>query len=560
MPEMGAVDQEGIARRFWIKSKSDWIFAMYSPFFLSLASGNLDSHTFLNCVSQDVHFLKAFAQAYELAEECADDDEDKSAIRKLRKRVKDKLKNYETIVREWGFELPAEGNSIVATVKYTDFLLATASGKVEGEKVPGKIATPFERIKLAAYTLGAMAPCMRLFAHICKEIHHLIDPDDSSHIYKKWVDYYCSENFETSTLQIEDMLDKLSISLTGVELEVLERLYLQAVKLRVDFFSIQPIVQQTIVPLSRVQSPANFNLTIFCDFDMTCTAVDSFAVLAEIAIITAPKLDLSGYETKLTKMSSADLRSTWGVLSAQYVEEHDQCIESIMSSETVEKFNYEDLSKALEQLADFEKRANSRVIQSGVLKGLNLEDIKQAGQQLAFQDGCRGFFQKIVRNENSKTDIHILSYCWCGDLIRSAFSSGDLNVLQVHSNELAYEETISTGEILRRVECPMEKLQAFNDILKDCNANGQQLTVYIGGSVGDLLCLLKADIGIVIGSSPSLSRLGDHFGISFVPLFSGMVKKQKEFDEGSSPNWKGLPGILYTVSSWAEIHAFILGS
>ncbi|KAF2292680.1 hypothetical protein GH714_026675 [Hevea brasiliensis] len=390
MPEMGAVDQEGIARRFWIKSKSDWIFAMYSPFFLSLASGNLDSHTFLNCVSQDVHFLKAFAQAYELAEECADDDEDKSAIRKLRKRVKDKLKNYETIVREWGFELPAESNSIVATAKYTDFLLATASGKVEGEKVPGKIATPFERIKLAAYTLGAMAPCMRLFAHI-------------------------SNN---------------SAFVSGAK-------------------------------------PCQFQPHYICDFDMTCTAVDSFAVLAEIAIITAPKLDLSGYETKLSKMSSADLRSTWGVLSAQYVEEHDQCIESIMSSET-----------------------------------------------------------------------------------------GDLNVLQVHSNELAYEETISTGEILRRVECPMEKLQAFNDILKDRNTNGQQLTVYIGGSVGDLLCLLKADIGIVIGSSPSLSRLGDHFGISFVPLFSGMVKKQKEFDEGSSPNWKGLPGILYTVSSWAEIHLF----
>lgn len=91
---------------------------------------------------------------------------------------------------------------------------------------------------------------------------------------------------------------------------------------------------------------------------------------------------------------------------------------------SVEKFNYEDLCKALEQLADFEKRANTRVIQSGVLKGLNLEDIKRAGQQLVFQDGCPGFFQKIVRNENSKTDVHILSYCWCGDLIRSAFSSG----------------------------------------------------------------------------------------------------------------------------------------
>lgn len=129
------------------------------------------------------------------------------------------------------------------------------------------------------------------------------------------------------------MLDKLSISLTGGELEVLEKLYLQAVKLRVDFFSIQPIGQQTVMPLSRVQSPA-VRLTMFCDFDMTCTAVDSSAVLAEIAIITASKVDLNGSETKLAQMSSTDLRSTWGVLSAQYVEEHDQCIESIVSSET----------------------------------------------------------------------------------------------------------------------------------------------------------------------------------------------------------------------------------
>lgn len=109
---------------------------------------------------------------------------------------------FEITIQEWGFEFPAEGTPIVATAKYTDFLLATASGKVEGEKVPGKIATPFERIKLAAYTLGAMAPCMRIFAHICKEIHHLLDPDDSSHIYKRWIDNYCSENFEVCQITV----------------------------------------------------------------------------------------------------------------------------------------------------------------------------------------------------------------------------------------------------------------------------------------------------------------------------------------------------------------------
>lgn len=90
----------------------------------------------------------------------------------------------------------------------------------------------------------------------------------------------------------------------------------------------------------------------------------------------------------------------------------------------MEKFDHEGLSKALEQLSDFERRANTRVIESGVLKGLALEDIKRAGERLILQDGCTGFFQSITKNENLNAKVHVLSYCWCGDLIRSAFSSG----------------------------------------------------------------------------------------------------------------------------------------
>lgn len=92
----------------------------------------------------------------------------------------------------------------------------------------------------------------------------------------------------------------------------------------------------------------------------------------------------------------------------------------------VDKFDYEGLQKALEQLADFEKKENARVVQSRVLKGLNIEDIKHAGQRLILHDGCRRFFQRIVKDEILKTDVHVLSYCWCGDFIRSAFSSGIL--------------------------------------------------------------------------------------------------------------------------------------
>ncbi|GMP90557.1 hypothetical protein CsSME_00041627 [Camellia sinensis var. sinensis] len=559
LPEIGEEEGGGIARRLWVKFRDDSIFALYTPFVVCLASGVLDPQSFLHCISQDVYFYRAFVQAYDLAEDCADDDEHKAIIRKLRKRVLKKLNTHDDLVREWGFELPSESISDNATIKYTDFLLATASGKVEGEKFQSKIATPFEKTKLAAYTLAAMGPCMRLYAFISKEILDLQELDQSNQIYKKWIDTLSSQNFEETALQIEDLLDKLSVSLTGEELIVIEKLYHQAMKLEVKFFSAQPILQQTVVPFSQPLDPAECNLSIFCDFDMTCTTIDSSALLAEIAIRTASKADLNRCETQFAQMSSDDLRTTWGVISSQYAEEYEQCVGSIMAGNKVEEFNYEGLCRALEQLSDFEKRANSRVIKSGVLKGLNLQDIKWAGEHLTLQDGCEGFVQEIVKCENLKIDVHVLSYSWCGDLIRSAFSSRDLNVRNVHSNELAYEEFITTGEIIKKVESPKEKLQAFNDIIKG-HKIGEHLTIYIGGSVGDLLCLLKADVGIVIGSSSNLRRLGDQFGISFVPLFSGLVKKQRELIKDCSSNWKGPSGILYTVSSWAEIHAFILGS
>ncbi|GAV79952.1 LOW QUALITY PROTEIN: hypothetical protein CFOL_v3_23414, partial [Cephalotus follicularis] len=193
-------------------------------------------------------------------------------------------------------------------------------------------------------------------------------------------------------------------------------------KLEIEFFSTQPLDQATVVPLTKDHNPAEDRLMIFSDFDLTCSVVDSSAILVEIAIVIAPKSTQNQPKPQISRMSSTELRNTWGLLSRQYTEEYKQCIESIMPSEKVEEFNYETLRKALEQLSDFENRSNSRVIESSVLKGLNVVDIK-AGESLILHDGCSSFFQKVVKNESLNANVHILSYCWCVDLIRSAFSS-----------------------------------------------------------------------------------------------------------------------------------------
>ncbi|KAK8712785.1 hypothetical protein V6N13_148013 [Hibiscus sabdariffa] len=551
--------EERLATRFWIKFRRESMLSLYSPFALCLASGSLKIDTFRHYIAQDVHFLKAFARAYELAEDCADDDDAKLAISELRKGVLEELKMHNSFVQEWGSDCVKESPVNSATLKYTEFLLATASGKVEGLKAPGTLFTPFEKTKIAAYTLGAMTPCMRLYAFLGKEFQALLESNKHDHPYKKWIENYSSESFQASALQTEDLLDKLSVPLTGEELNIIEKLYHQAMKLEIEFFYSQPLTQPTIAPLTKEHAPEQERLMIFSDFDLTCTVVDSSAILAEIAIVTAPKSDQNQPAGQIVRMSSAELRNTWGQLSTQYTEEYEQCIESILPSEIVE-FNYETLHKALEQLSDFEKRANSRVIESGVLKGLNLEDIKRAGERLILQDGCISFFKKITQNKRLNADINVLSYCWCGDLIRAAFSSGGLDAQNIRANEFSFEESVSTGEIVWFVQSPIDKVQAFNDILQDRSNGRKNLSVYIGDSVGDLLCLVKADIGIVVGSSSSLRRVGSQYGVSFVPLFPGLVQKQKEFAEGRSPCiWEGESGILYTASSWDEIHAFILG-
>lgn len=551
--------EDGLGKKFWIKFRKEWTEAMYTPFVVSLAAGNLKLDTFRDYIAQDVYFLRAFVKAYEMAEECADDDDAKVGIKELRKGVLKELKLHKSFGDEWGFDLAKEISPNVATVKYTDFLLATASGKVDGVKAPGKLATPFEKTKLAAYTIGAMAPCMRLYAFLGKELQTLVDPNEGIHPYQKWIDSYSSDAFQAAALQTEDLLDKLSVSLTGEELDIIENLYLQAMKLEIEFFLAQPLVQKTAVPLSKEHNPAEHCLMLFSDFDLTCTVVDSSAILAEIAIITAPKSDQNQSGNQLARMSSVDLRSTWGELSKEYTEEYEQCIENILLCDKEEKLNYGGLRSALERVSDFEKKANLRVIDSGVLKGLNADDIKRAGERLILQDGCTNFFLNAVRNENLNKNINILSYCWCGDLIRSAFSAGGLEAVSIHANEFIYENSLSTGEIVKKVESPIDKVQAFTNILKNCSKDKKILTVYIGDAVGDLLCLLEADVGIVIGSSASLRRVGRHFGVSFVPLFPALVKKQKQVTEESTCGWKGLSGVLYTVSSWTEIHSFILG-
>ncbi|XP_019193160.1 PREDICTED: probable aminopyrimidine aminohydrolase, mitochondrial [Ipomoea nil] len=555
-PAVGNAD--GIAQTCWVKFRDEAIFALYTPLIVSLASGKLKVETFRHCIAQDVYFLELFATAFEFAEAYVLDNEAKDGIKELRKITRKKI---QCVAREWRSDLIRDdATPNPATTKCTNFFLAITSGKIDGIK-------PSEKTKLAAYILGAITSCIRLNAYIGKEVRELFCEHETNHRYKKWIESYSSDSFQDFCLQTEKLLDKLSVALTVEELGIIERLYSQGIKQEIEFFLAQPVIEKAIVPLSGEHNLEERRLMIFSNFDLTCTCVDSGSTLADLTIETAPESDQIPIENQFARMTLSALRDNWKVIANKYRDGLEQCIEKLLlATEKAEKLNYEGLRKALEQVSDFEKEANLRVIESGVLKGLKLEDIREAGELLELQDGCMNFFQTIKKKN---ADVHVISYCWCGYyLIRSVFLTGGIDDLKVHANELEFEESLSTGGIMMKVQSPIDKVEAFDKILLESSGEGNDkkkaVSVYIGDAVGDLLCLLKADVGIVLAPIESLISVASHFGVKFVPLFTGVVKKQRECVEvegaDSSSTWKGLSGILYTASSWAEIHAFVFGS
>ncbi|KAI3895118.1 hypothetical protein MKW92_045609 [Papaver armeniacum] len=81
-------------------------------------------------------------------------------------------------------------------------------------------------------------------------------------------------------------------------------------------------------------------------------------------------------------------------------------------------FDYEGLYSVFVKLSSHEGQAVSRIFDSGVLKGISLEDIKQAGKCMILHNGCMSFFEKV---NNLDMSVNIMS-CWSGDLTRSALS------------------------------------------------------------------------------------------------------------------------------------------
>ncbi|KAJ7560348.1 hypothetical protein O6H91_04G125600 [Diphasiastrum complanatum] len=579
--EMETVAQSGgLAQRLWEGCRKEACFALYHPFVVALAAGTLKIESFQHYIAQDAFFLTAFAQAFGMAMENAEDEAAKEKLYQLQQSTYEELELHKSYAKAWNVDLAEYAIPHSATKSYVNFLLSIAAGKTETE-APFSVDSnrysvdvePFYMHKvlssskksLAAYTLAAMVPCMRLYAFLGQEISNGIK-DYSSNPFGKWISTYSSADFKASTLRIEELLNQLAMELKEEDHATMERLFHQAMILEVAFFNAQLSNGACSVPLLKDGSGMSIPFVFMSDFDSTCTISDSCPVLGSLSMTSITSAEKGAAAESLVEAVS-DLNVRWATLTTDYIRGYTGLFNQVLLDNEVSgasgrSFEYKIVKLALSKISQYEVEANSRVEDFEVLKNIRLEDVKDAGRKMPLYSGCDHLFQRILDNyEGLDADGHIISVCWSQTFVEGCLSEG----VTIHCNELGICEGKSNGKIVKCIQTAIDKQRVFQKIINDkheslsaaSDEEKQFLSIYIGDSITDLLCLLKADVGIVIGQNESLRRFALAFGIILLPLYEGLLQKEPT----SQSKYKGRSGegVIYTVSDWHEIEAFLLG-
>lgn len=238
----------------------------------------------------------------------------------------------------------------------------------------------------------------------------------------------------------------------------------------------------------------------------------------------------------------------------QYMDEYEDVLKrSLVKKDngSVNALSAENLQEFLKEMSNFEQKANARVEEAAVLKGLSLASIQEAGKSMPLREGCSDFFKRLESGE-VLVDTCILSVCWSKTFIEAVLEKGEVRIPNINANELVFEGRISTGAIIKNVETALDKQRHFVQLLDNLKPTQDVLSIYVGDSLTDLLCLIRADLGIVLGDSSALKQV---YGPKMAPLFmKAILLEQANMRGRQQPT-----GYVFTVSSWYEVEAFLLG-
>eukprot|EP00993_Chasmostoma_nieuportense_P003044 NODE_3790_length_898_cov_25.072633_g3637_i0.p1 GENE.NODE_3790_length_898_cov_25.072633_g3637_i0~~NODE_3790_length_898_cov_25.072633_g3637_i0.p1 ORF type:complete len:269 (+),score=83.26 NODE_3790_length_898_cov_25.072633_g3637_i0:32-808(+) len=244
---------------------------------------------------------------------------------------------------------------------------------------------------------------------------------------------------------------------------------------------------------------------LVCDFDNTLTAEDTTQLL----------LDAGG-------RSSSDVAQ----LFANYSASLKACLDEVHASKTSVP------TERCHGYDTFQSHSRMSVVEGQFLKGIAADHFASLGQRVRWRPGA------LHTLRHTCLPVAIISTNFSGELIQAALRTNapDLHV-EIHSNHLEFEHGLSTGKLLSTVQTNSDKLGVLQSMAFDH-------TVYVGDSLGDLLPLLHASVGIMMGRDPHLTAVLGACQLVTQPLPSYSAATHRR-------------GTILQTESWQEIDTFL---
>ena len=316
-------------------------------------------------------------------------------------------------------------------------------------------------------------------------------------------------------------------------------------------YSLYPSIAPYLIPEKR---------TIFLDFDGTLTVRDT--CVRDSVCAYSKDVGLRGNE--LFFKDSLDRQALYQELLAAYKSTYQGQFDALLQNDTLSGFlkGYDAIDyDCLKPCED-----------SGLFKGLRRYAVGLTGRLVDLAENAPYFLQ----HERARS-LYVVSQSWYNDMIVNCLCDsvwhGALNVLPGHvfSSSLVYDaQGVATGALDKRCGGCEHKREVMRAI------GGEGVRVMIGDSLGDLSCLLEADIGVVMHPSATFRRVCAQYGVALKDLMQYNAKEDlmqyngKERVQHSEKAEKVLYNakervqhsekaerVLYVCEDWSEVSAVL---
>lgn len=191
--------------------------------------------------------------------------------------------------------------------------------------------------------------------------------------------------------------------------------------------------------------------------------------------------------------------------------------------------NLSELYAFLSGLAPVEKRSLDRIADGGLFRGITARELGRRAAGVRFREMWPEAHRWMCQRRNC--DVYILSVNWSSVFIARALGESCIRII---ANDIEGSSGRIVGPAVDaddRVCTASDKLARFEQLKR-----GDTRSVYIGDSTTDLMCLLSADVGILMGGRAVEGIRG--VGVTLV---------------GASEWLCGRRGELVVAADWGEV-------